>query len=57
MKKQLISVTSILMVSVFLLSACSGVTAAISNATNELESAQQALGTSPEDAPNASTSS
>ena len=48
MKKQLISITSILLVSVFLLSACSGVSAAISDATSQLDIAQAEPGTSTE---------
>lgn len=50
MKRNLVSLTSVLIVSVMLLSACSGVTAVLSNAANQFNSAQaatQATATSP----------
>jgi hypothetical protein len=42
MKKQLISITSVLLVSVFVLSACSGMSDVLSNLSSQLDSAQAA---------------
>lgn len=50
MNKKLISIASIFIVSVFLLSSCSGVTAAISNAANTANIAQAAQGSSSQSA-------
>jgi len=57
MRKQFISITSVLLLSVFLLSACSGVTAALSNATSQLDIAQAAPGKSTEAAVSTSSTS
>jgi serine protease Do len=56
MKKQLIGLSSVLLISIMFLSACSGVSGALSNITNKVDIAMAATGTSTQAASDASKS-